>query len=112
MVLITAGSGCGVGGSGGVTAGGMGISGPTGLMAAAFGLLALFAVWVAWRRSAPAGGSPESAADGAEPVCTLADRTAEPLGSEWYVPSGFVDEAGADRAPCPAAPGGREHELV
>lgn len=86
--------GLGGSGGGGITDGGLNVSGPTGAMGAAFGLLALFAVWVAWRRSTPAGRSPAPQVQTAQPTTVLTgicERQTNLVDAEWFVPFDLLD---------------------
>ncbi len=92
MQLLQALPGCGAGG--GVADGGLAISGPAGILGAAFTLIALCAVWVAWRRSGPPRPASSALARDAVPrASALAEKGHERLEPQLFVPAAFLVEA-------------------
>lgn len=96
MQLLQALPGCGAGG--GVADGGLAISGPAGILGGAFTLIALCAVWVAWRRSGPPPPTSSALARDEVPrASALAEKGHEMLEPQLFVPDAFLVEA--HRAP-------------
>lgn len=106
MTLATAFPGCGAGG--GVADGGLAISGPAGILGGAFALIALIAVWVAWRRSGPPSSAP--AVDALPRASAVAGPGHEVLEPQLFVPDAFLVEVPLTGGTCP--PRECDRELV